>query len=70
MRRYPIMHTSNFLAELEGLLNKYSMECCSGTPNHVAANYLHACLLAFNEATNSRKQWTTASPTFTKDQPA
>lgn len=47
----------NFLEELEGLLNKYSKENTSNTPDFILADYLLAALDAFNNAVNHRSSW-------------
>lgn len=47
----------SFEAELVGLLNKYSMENGSGTPDFVLARYLVACLRAYDVAVNARCDW-------------
>ena len=44
-------------AEIAAVLNRYSQENGSNTPDWVLANYLLKCLAAFNEATVSREQW-------------
>lgn len=43
--------------ELTALLNRYSAENGSDTPNFILANYLLGCLTSFNEATNRRERW-------------
>lgn len=39
------------------LINRYSMENASDTPDGILAEYLCACLNAFNVATNQRRKW-------------
>lgn len=46
-----------FRKELESLLNKYSMENYSNTPDFILANYLMDCLFAFNELVSRRTGW-------------
>lgn len=46
-----------FKAELTGLINKYSMENGSDTPDFILADYLCACLLAFNQTSVVRAKW-------------
>jgi hypothetical protein len=46
-----------FIRELEALINKYSRENESDTPDFILAEYLHACLLAFETGVNAREQW-------------
>ena len=49
-----IDNTTKFQKELENLLNKYSQENTSNTPDFILANYLITCLNAFNYAINER----------------
>jgi hypothetical protein len=46
---------SGFTRELAQLINKYSLENGSNTPDYVLATYLTNCLFEFNEATNARR---------------
>lgn len=46
-----------FEKELEQLINKYSMENTSNTPDFILAKYLRYCLETFNYASNSRETW-------------
>ena len=48
---------NEFHKELEALLNKHSIENESGTPDFILANYLMACLRAFEQATIARDSW-------------
>jgi len=43
-----------FEQELQALLNRYSKENDSDTPDFVLAEYIRDCLLAFNKAVNTR----------------
>ena len=47
----------NFLSELEGVINRYSKENASDTPDFVLARYMESCLEAFNVATQQRESW-------------
>lgn len=47
----------DFLKELSQLINKYSKENESNTPDFILAKYLEHCLNAFNVATYSRDDW-------------
>lgn len=49
--------TRTFSEELEKLLNMKSMEQGSDTPDFILAEYMLACLNAFNSATNCREAW-------------
>lgn len=52
------MNPSEFRNELESLINRTSMEQAGGnTPDFVLAEYLVACLAAFDHATKTRDQW-------------
>jgi hypothetical protein len=43
--------------EVREAVNKHSAEDGSGTPDFIIAQYLLACLNAFDTATNQRKAW-------------
>jgi hypothetical protein len=45
------------LEELEQLLNKYSAENVSNTPDFILAEYITNCLSAFDKATKQRDAW-------------
>lgn len=45
---------NNFESELAALLNKYSLEPLSCTPDFVLARYLGSCLNSYNEAVGAR----------------
>lgn len=49
--------TDEFKQEIEVLLNKYSMENKSDTPDYILAQYLTDCLKAFERATYDREKW-------------
>ena len=46
-----------FRQELTDLINRYSIESASNTPDYILAMYLHGCLHAFNEAVQQRETW-------------
>jgi len=46
-----------FRAELEKLLNYYSMENCSHTPDFILANFLIASLDNFDLSIKRREEW-------------
>jgi hypothetical protein len=48
---------SNFQHELEELINRYSQENISNTPDFILAEYLKNTLTAFNLATQQRTAW-------------
>lgn len=48
---------AEFKKELCHLLNRFSQENGSDTPDFVLADYLCECLKAFNEATKIRTDW-------------
>ena len=48
---------SDFVSELQSLLNRHSKENGSGTPDFILAEYLWGCLLHFNAAVNRREAW-------------
>lgn len=45
----------DFEKNLRALINMHSMENESNTPDFILAQYLNACLLAFNIATQQRE---------------
>ena len=47
----------NFQEELQILLNRYSKENASNTPDFILAEYILMCLNAFNIATIERNAW-------------
>ncbi len=47
----------SFKSELEGLVNKYSMENHSNTPDFILAGYMWDCLIAFDAAVLKRDEF-------------
>ena len=47
----------SFPKELEALINRHCMENQSNTPDFILAQYLKACLDAFDQATQQRETW-------------
>ena len=43
--------------DLRDLLNRESRENESNTPDHILAEYLMACLIAFEDASNASERW-------------
>ena len=54
-----------FEKELEQIINKYSKEQDSNTPDFILAQYLNSCLHAYNEALKARTK--RYSPEIDKD---
>ena len=48
---------SDFVRELAALINRYSMENASNTPDWILAQYLAAALTAFDVAVQQRETW-------------
>jgi hypothetical protein len=48
---------SDFKKELENLINKYSQENGSDTPDFLLAEYLIGCLTVFNSVVTAREVW-------------
>ena len=46
-----------FEQELESILNKYSKENASNTPDFMLAKYLSVCLENYNETVKARDEW-------------
>lgn len=51
------MSRSAFEEELRSLLNCHSLENESNTPDFILANFMIACLDAFNEGIKARDGW-------------
>jgi len=51
------MNQNDFRKELENLINSYSKENGSDTPDWILANYMDMCLQAYDQATNQREAW-------------
>jgi hypothetical protein len=47
----------SFESELRRILNKYSQENPSNTPDYILAQYMIDCLGAFNAATKHREEY-------------
>jgi hypothetical protein len=47
----------SFQRELEGLINKYSRENDSNTPDFILAQYIEDCLSSFTKAVQQRETW-------------
>lgn len=47
----------NFVTEIETVINKYSKENDSNTPDFILAVYLNKCLIAFSDAVYDREKW-------------
>ena len=43
--------------DLARLLNSYSCESASNTPDYILAKYLTACLKAYDDAVSLRESW-------------
>lgn len=50
---------NSFRKELAELINRYSLEHRSGTPDFILAEYLMGCLENFDKATSTRTLWYT-----------
>ncbi len=48
---------SELAKRIQSELNCVSRENASGTPDFILAEYLEACLCAFENATNARDKW-------------
>ncbi len=65
----PIVDKSqSFKQELAALLNKYSVEGNSNTPDFILADFLIGCLMRFDTAVNRRDNWYGISPGFQKQE--
>lgn len=52
-----MMERTEFERELEGLINKYSSQSESDSPDFMLAEYLINCLNNFNLITRKRERW-------------
>ncbi|MEW6482872.1 MAG: hypothetical protein AB1397_07780 [bacterium] len=50
---------TEFELELNSLINKYSRENISNTPDFILGEYLQDCLQAYEKAVNLRDKWKT-----------
>ena len=48
---------TDFEKELQSLLNRFSMENGSNTPDYVLAQFLSNCLNAWNQGIKERESW-------------
>lgn len=53
---------AEFRRELASLLNRYSMENESNTPDYMLADYLIECLRALDRTIRTREQWYGRNP--------
>lgn len=53
----PKERSLTFVAALESLLNRYSIERWSNTPDYILADYLIRCLLAWDAGVAAREKW-------------
>lgn len=60
------MDRVGFRKELEHIINKYSMESASNTPDFILARYLMGCLAAFEIAVVARGKWYGSHPVVDK----
>ena len=52
-----LIEEASLRQEISAVLNKYSKENGSNTPDFVLADYLMNCLTAFDKAIKDRDQW-------------
>ena len=50
-------NSGEFRKELESLINRYSRENASNTPDHILMNFMWGCLCAFDQGTRARDNW-------------
>lgn len=62
-----ITDPSGFGQELTSLLNKYSAESVSGTPDFILARFLTEVLKSYNEAVWTRAEWRNEETGFMPD---
>mgnify|MGYP000744661714 CR=1 FL=1 len=59
----------DFRKELESLINKYSMESGSNTPDFILAEYLIGVLEVFDRTLEKRENWYGREPTHCNNPP-
>lgn len=47
----------DFIRELTEVINRFSVENGSNTPDFILAEYMAECLIAFDKASSSREKW-------------
>jgi hypothetical protein len=52
----------SFEKRLERLINEYSLEAGSNTPDFILAEYMNNCLHVFNQALKARDKWYSFEP--------
>lgn len=60
------MERTQFELRLEVLINEYSMENGSDTPDFILATYLNECLLNFDATVKRREEWYGRQPRLSK----
>lgn len=61
---------SDLEKDLAGVLNSYSQENASDTPDFILAEYMLACLAAWNQGVQKRDKWYGREPNpFSTKQP-
>lgn len=53
---------SDFIKELEDLINRHSLENGSDTPDFLLANYLSECLGVYSRTVKKRDKWYNFKP--------
>ena len=56
------MPWQEFEDELAALINKYSLENVSSTPDYILARYLNQCLHAYESCKRSNDEWHFGNP--------
>jgi len=51
-----------FEEELKKLINQFSLENQSNTPDFILANYIYTCLKIFNASIKERDKWYSFNP--------
>jgi hypothetical protein len=51
------MDNKSFTEALEELINGYSLENKSNTPDFILAEYMNSCLEAYNTAVQANEKW-------------
>lgn len=52
-----MLQNTSFINKLTNLINEYSLENGSNTPDYILANYLMGCLNLFNVTVDAREEW-------------
>lgn len=59
--------STTFARDLARVINCYSVDSVSNTPDHILADYIVGCIRNWNEATRAREQWYAGAESCAKE---